>query len=222
MNLSIYPEPKLNVLRSNGTISLDEVTDDHGNSLLPQGNGTPRMWSGFAGGGFGGWTLYAPLHYPKQNIGAKIVKFKGSTSFVVQTESQKIELNDLASLKETSRIIYGMQVTFAEMTKAKDNWQLRVHVAQPNYSGPEWQQLIEGLQARMQVQDADGNPLDHRGMSTNSNNAAVDMTLDFGRATRPDGRRGGEPARLVWEVPTRTRELAVPIELTDIPLFDDK
>jgi hypothetical protein len=220
MNLSVYAEPKINVLRGSGSVQVDEVTDDHGNSLLPRADGPRRNWSGFVG--VGGWNLYAPLHYPEKNVGTKIVKFRGSTGFDVQTESQKIALPDIASLKQTTRVIHGMQVTFQDMKKNNDTWQLRIHVAQPDLGGADWQQFIDGVQSRMQVLDTEGIPLDHRGMSTSSNNAAIDLTLDFGRSTRPDGRLSGEPSRVSWEVPTKTRRMSVPIELKDIPLFDEK
>jgi hypothetical protein len=220
MSLSVYAEPKINVLRGSGSVQVDEVTDDHGNSLLPRADGPRRNWSGFVG--VGGWNLYAPLHYPERNVGTKIAKFRGSTGFDVQIESQKIALPDVASLKQTTRVIHGMQVTFQDMKKNNDTWQLRIHVAQPDLGGADWQQFIDGVQSRLQVLDTEGIPLDHRGMSTSSNNAAIDLTLDFGRSTRPDGRLSGEPSRLAWEVPTKTRRMSVPIEFKDIPLFDEK
>jgi hypothetical protein len=219
MQIAVYPEPKLQVLRGSGSINVDLATDDHGNSLVPQGAAGRGMWGGFMG--FGGWSLFAPLQYPK-NIGTRITRFKGNTAFVIQVESQKIEIPDLISLKPTTRLIYNMPVSFQDMKKVGDAWKLHIHVNQPNFGGADWQQFMEGVQNRMQVLDAEGNALDHRGMSTTSNNAIVDMTLDFARSVGPDGRPAGDPVRLVWEVPTKTREITVPIEFRDLPLFDEK
>lgn len=218
MNLTVMPEPKLTVLRGAGTVTVDEAVDDRGNSLLPN-TGAPNVWGGF--GGFGGWNLYVPLRYPKE-IGTRITQFKGSTSFLIQLESEKIEIPNLTSLKPTTRLVNGLQATFEEMKKVGDSWQLHIRVDRPGFGGPEWQQFMEGAQNRLRVLDADGNPLDRRGTSTSVNNNVVEMTLDFFQPNRPDGHPSPPPARLVWEVPTKTRELTVPIHFQDLPLFDEK
>ncbi|HSU67465.1 MAG TPA: hypothetical protein VLJ39_11380, partial [Tepidisphaeraceae bacterium] len=127
---------------------------------------------------------------------------------------------EIRNVNQMTRVIHGITVTFQDLKPNADAWQLRMHVSQPNLGGPDWQQLMDGVQNRMQILDAEGTPLDHRGASTSSNNGAIDITLDFGRSNRPDGRQSGEPARLVWEVPTRTRELTVSISFKDLPLFD--
>jgi hypothetical protein len=45
------------------------------------------------------------------------------------------------------------------------------------------------------------------------------MTLMFGPSLRPeDGKTSGEPVRMAWEVPTKTKDLVVPVELKDLKL----
>jgi hypothetical protein len=219
INFSIFPEPKLNVLHGGGAITVEEAIDDHGNSLTPTGNERMRFFGGFAG--YGGW-IYAPLEYPKKNPGSRLVRFKGSTTFIIQTESEKIEIKNLPDLHQTTRLVHGLQLTFQDFKKKGDTWQLRIHVNQPNFAGTEWPQLIEGVQTRLQVLDAGGRQLDHRGMNTSSNNNAADLTLDFAPSNGFDGRPTGQPTRLFWEVPTKTRDINLPIEFKDLPLFDDK
>lgn len=222
MNISVLPEPKLNVLRAAGTVEVEQATDDRGNSLLPKAESSPRFWGGLGGGGgYGGWTLYLPLQYPR-NIGTRIAKLKGSTRFIVQLESEKLEIADVASLKPTTRLVHHVRATFQEMKQVGEAWQLRVHVDRPPFGDPDWQQFIEGAQTRMKVLDADGNALDRRGTTTSINNATFDMTLDYARNNRPDGRLVGPPTRIEWDVPTKTREVTVPIEFHDLPLFDEK
>ena len=201
MQIAVYPEPKLNVLRGSGSIQVEQAIDDNGNSLLPEGASLNRVWGGFMG--FGGWSLYAPLHYPK-NIGSRIARFKGNTGFVIQVESQKVEFPNLASFQPATRFIYDMPVLFESFKKEGDIWKLHLHVNQPDFSGSKWQQFMEGVQNRLQVLDAAGNALDHRGMSTSSNNTVMDLSLDFARSNGPTGQMSGDPVRLVWEVPTKT------------------
>jgi len=218
LQLVVYPEPKLKVLRGSGAIDVTQAQDDLGNSLIPDASVRPG-WGGFMG--MGGWSMFAPLHYPR-NIGTRITHFRGNTSFVIQVQSQIIEIPGLASLRPTTKLVYNMEVRFEDMKKVGDAWKLHLHLNQPNFGGPDWQQFMEGVQNRMQILDADGHALDHRGMSTSANNATVDVTMDFARSNRMDGQPCGDPVRLVWEVPTKTRELTVPIEFTDLPLFDEK
>jgi hypothetical protein len=220
MSLTVYAEPKLIVLRSSGTINLDKAIDDHGNSLVPEAGAQRMFFGGF--NGMGGFNVYSPLKYPTKNPGRRITSFKGSTTLVLQTGVEKLDIPDLMHVKELPRLVNGMQVTFIDMKKNNDAWQLRLRIPQPNFGGQEWQQLMDGVQNRLQVLDANGASLDHRGMSTSGNNNSIDLTLEFARSTQPDGRNSGDPARLVWEVPTSSKEVSVPIDLKDLPLFDDK
>jgi hypothetical protein len=219
MNLTVLPEPKLTVLRGAGTVSVDEAMDDKGNSLVPD-KASAAVWGGY--GGFGGWNLYVQLRYPKE-IGTRLTRFKGSTSFLIQLESERVEIPDLTSLRPTTRLVHNLQATFEQMKKAAagDVWQLHIRVDRPNFGGPEWQQFMDVAQNRLKVLDLDGNPLTRRGTSTNVNNNTVEMTLEFVQSTA-GGRMTGPPSRLVWEVPTKTREITVPITFHDLPLFDDK
>lgn len=219
MHVAVYPEPKLNVLRGSGTIQIDQAIDDHGNSLAPEQNPMRNMWGVFMG--YGGVNLVAPLHYPK-NIGARMTHFKGSTTFVIQVESQTLDMRDLANFRPVTRTIFDMPVAFQQFKRNGDAWQLHLHIDQPNYASADWQQFMDGVQNRLQILDAQGTPFDHRGMSTGSSNGTMDMTLDYARSTTPTGQLCGEPARLLWEVPTKTRQITVPIEFKDLPLFDDK
>lgn len=218
MNLNVYAEPKITVLRTGGSVRLDEAVDDRGNSLIPSENTARNFWGGYAG--VGGWALYAPMRYPEKNPGARLVKFKGSTTFVIQTKMEKLELQNILTLHETTRTINGVQITFKELKKEGDVYQLHVRVGQSSFGGIEWQQLAEGLQTRLQLQDADGRPFDHRGMSSSGTNDSLEMTLDFARSPRPDGKTQGDPARLMWEIPIETKEVSVPIEFHDLPLFE--
>ena len=220
MNLSVYAEPKLTVLRGSGAVHLDEVVDDHGNSLVPQANAPRMFWGGSVG--FGGWSLYAPLQYPKKDPGARIARFKGTTSFVLQTKMEKLDIPDVMNLKQTTRLVTDTSITFQSMKKNGDNYDLHLIANQANLGGPEWQQLVEMLQTRLQILDSDGNPLDHRGMNSSGNNNSIELTLDFARGNTPDGRQIGQPSRLLWEIPTETRQVTVSIDFRDLPLFSDK
>ncbi|HXE54438.1 MAG TPA: HEAT repeat domain-containing protein [Tepidisphaeraceae bacterium] len=220
INFSVFPEPKIVVLRGSGSVQLDEAVDDHGNSLLPPGGGRMGAWGGFAG--YGQWNLYAPLKYPQKNPGSRIVRLRGHTSFIVQTKVQELTIPDIMSVKNTTRTIHGMEVTFEDVRRQDANYELRLSVAHPNFGSPEWPQLMEQVQSRLRLEDASGHPLDHRGFVTNANNNAIQLQLTFARMPRPDGHPTGEPSRLVWDIPTESKEVSVPIRFDDLPLFDER
>ena len=213
LNMSIYPEPKITVVRGGGGIELDEVVDDHGNSLIPGHNRQPGGWGGFAG--MGGWNVYAPLQYPQKNPGSKIVLFRGRTTFNVQTKVQQLRIDDVLHLSPTTTTVQGIQITLESFARKNEGYELKVLVNQPNFASPQWQLLMEQIQVRLRILDSRGNELNHRGMSTNANASRLELNLEFG-----PGPATHEPSRLVWDIPTESKPLTVPILFNDIPLFD--
>jgi len=47
---------------------------------------------------------------------------------------------------------------------------------------------------------------------------SMDMNIQFQRGSSNSSPTSGEPARLIWEVPTQTRELSAPFEFVNLPL----
>jgi hypothetical protein len=214
INLSVYPEPKITVLSGGANVHLDEVVDDQGNSLVPKARAPGFMTYS----GFGGFNLYAALQYPAKNPGKRIARFKGSTTFVVQTKMHDFQIENLADLHELSTNVNGMTVTFHELKINNDQCELHVGVPQSSMSNPQWANLTNQIQTRLRLLDAQGNEFAHRGMGTNIDGRSVEFTIQFGSN---NGDRAHKPARLVWEIPIESREITVPIRFTDIPLFED-
>ena len=225
VQLSAYAEPKLRVVRSAGGVKLEEVVDDKGNSLLPPA--THPNEGGYYGGGEGVWTLYARLQYPEAKAaGSRIRKLRGSTAFTVQTKSQRIEVGDLFNMKDNAQVVGGTRVVFKDFKKQGEGsglWHLRLTIARGNAAAPG--DVADALQStvytRLKVLDAKGRPLDHRGYSSTGRNEETEMTLHFGQGHAfADGQDqpSGDPVKLVWEVPTETRDVTVPFEFTDLPL----
>jgi len=220
INFFVYPEPKLTVVRSAGSIKLDEAADDLGNNLVPLGNNNQFFSGGY---GWGGWGLYAQLQYPtKKKLGSRLVKFKGTTSFVVQTKMEKLEIANPMSLTAVNKVVNGTAVTIKELKKNGDGYDLKLTVNQNAAQGNVLGELTEQVQNRINLEDAQGTVFDHRGMGTSGSNQMLEISVNFGRPFRPDGRQAGEPTKLVWEIPIQTKEISVPIDFKNLPLFDDK
>jgi len=219
INLSLYPEPKIVILGASNSVRVEEAIDDRGNSLAPPEPVKRNYFPGW--GGYGGWNLYVPLQYPKKNIGSRIVRFKGTTSLQIQTKAMILEIPNVMSVKEMTKVVSGVPITFKELKKTGDAYELHMMAAQPNLASPEWPMLMRQLQTRLELVDGRGDVLDHRGMSSTGNNNFVEMSLNFGHSPRPDNLPAGDPVKLVWEVPTESKSIELPIEFHDLPLFEE-
>ena len=56
------------------------------------------------------------------------------------------------------------------------------------------------------------------GTSTSVAGGKLEATLNYTRGRFGNVPAPGEPVKIVWEVPTETRDVTVPFELQDLPL----
>ena len=161
LQLTAFAEPKLRVLRAGNMVKLEEATDDKGNSLVPGPNAAPRYYGYYSGAG--AWHLFANLQYPK-DPGTRITKLRASTTFTVQTRSQKVEVNNLPSVKEHVQMAGGTRVTIHEFKKVGDSqYQLRIAIGQDAAGGNAnglWEQMQNSIHTRLRVLDAAGRTWD--------------------------------------------------------------
>lgn len=220
VRLSALVEPKITVLHCSSVVDVDEAIDDNGNNLAPEGLGPGRQYSGGSGGI---WSLYARLRYPEKNPGKQIARLRGSVTFSVQSGSQVVEIPEILTAPQAVHVVEGVAVQFNGMKK-KDgddagDYELTLSITQDVLRGHAWVQLQRSIQSRLKVLDAKGKPLDQRGFGSQGNNERIDFNLHFVRSRDPEtGNPGGEPAKLVWEVPTKITERKVSFEFTDLPM----
>lgn len=219
IHFGVMAEPKLRVLSALTVAKLDEVVDDAGNSLLPdkqQEFDEEELFNPNIGHE-SVYPMTAWLKYPAKNPGRVIARLRGTARFTVQVESEKLDL-PVKKVRGTVRSYQSVPLTFGELQKANDVWQLKVH-SSVNEEHPAWEELQNSLMQQLKVVDSRGQPLDHHGYNSNSGQNGMEITLTFGPSHRPeDGRQSGDPARIVWEIPTRTRTLTVPFEFKDLKM----
>lgn len=218
VHLLVLPEPKLSVIRVNSGVRLEQAVDEKGNDLAPPAGAGGQ---GYASGMPGAWNVYARLNYPAAGAGQTIARLAGTVTFVVQTKSEKIEIPDPLTLKDAFRVVGGSRVTFHQMTRNGERFELKVSLTPDgNAAGADgargMSSLFQSVQSRLRVLNAAGEPLDRRGFSSEGSGREMRFTLHF--AARPGAAANGEPARLVWDVPTETRDVEVPFEFTDLPM----
>jgi hypothetical protein len=208
MQMMAFAEPKIVSIQGGTMLDIKEAVDDAGNSLV--GNAAERRMFSF--GGMGTWQLAARLNWP-QHPGKRIKKIVCTTSFTIQTKSQKFEIDDILRAKEKTEILGGTQISFAGIVKNGDIWELKLSTNTPN----PFQQL---MQDRLQLLDADGHTLDRRGMNEMRTNNQASYKLLFAGGRGNDGNPVGEPSRFVWEVPLESKAVPVQFEFDDLPMPD--
>jgi hypothetical protein len=212
IQLQVYCEPKVKILRYTYQPEIDEAVDDKGNSLRNAQNG-----GGYASGRQSVWSISVPLTYP-QNPGERIAKLKGTLRMSVQTRSETLEVTDLASFKPLSRTVGGRRVQIASFRKTGNN---QVHAKLIVHRDGMDQQVLVDLANNpqaVQLLDKDGKPWRYAGGGSSTTGDRLEMDIQFHNNAGGEEDNPGEPARLVWEVPTAVQEIAIPFEFDNLPL----
>ena len=213
MNLTLYPEPKVTLLRGITNLKLIEAVDDHGNSMLPATDARSVSSGGF---GAGAAQLFAPLKYPRHNPGTKIARFRASANFNVQTRSRQIQIADLMRVKNYHVTLPNMEITVKEMIQKEGEYELKLGISSSPTAPPDFGSIYAQLQSNLRILDGRGAELPRRGINSNPGPDGTEINVLFGVSVP-----GHTPEKLLWEVPVESRQITVPIHFTDIPLFEN-
>jgi hypothetical protein len=226
ISLVAFAEPKLKVLDYSSSLKLLEVVDERGNSLIPPPDrNAPANVDVFGNsreGNTSHWEIGASLHHPKGS-GKRIVRFRASTTLMVQTGSAALEL-PLAGSNEATRNVGPLRVTVRNLDASR----CELTVYRDGRDDADWYQV------RMQLNASEARLLDDKdrvvARSQSSMDAdespdsqRMDLRLRLVKEGVEEGKERGkkgtsEAAKLVWTFPTETRELTVPFELKDLPI----
>lgn len=217
VQLTAFAEPKLHVLQAASSAMLEVAVDNKGNSLLPPaapGDAAPSMT-----GITSTWSMTAALEYPGPQIGTRIKRLKGKVNVVLQTKFQSLEVKNILSAHNIRRAVGATQIVFKGMTKNGEQYELSASATLPDSSHQdEWTRLQAIFSARnVKLFDAKGVVWNFAGAGINGGNNGVEVTMTFSN----DGHvtpTPGEPNRLVVQVPTESKEVAVPFEFSDLPI----
>ena len=127
---------------------------------------------------------------------------------------KRIEITDLMTAKPRPMSLGNTIVTFTGCKPTGDTYTLTLTL--PMDAQNNWGRVFDEAQQRLHVYDAAGNELERNGAGDNVDNNLVTITLEFTKGTTPDGKPQGPPARLIWDVPTTTRDLTIPIEFKNL------
>ena len=215
LTLTAFAEPKVKVIQSSYNVRVDQADDENGNSLLADAGRSYGMSSGQQWM----WNLQARLNYPEKNAGQRIKIFKGSIKFLVQLQSETVEIEDVLTAKSVEKRLAGRRLLFKQAKKQNENqYEVQVTVFRDGLGQQEWN-AMQGNTNGIKLVDKEGKAFSSQGWGSSSDGSKMEYTWNFGRQNfgGEDG-KPGEPHRLVWEVPTETREMDVPFVFKDLRL----
>jgi hypothetical protein len=212
VQMTVTAEPKLRVVRAAGAAKLDAAVDENGASLVP-GAGANAQFGYYSSIG-NTWQVSVPLA-DAPNIGRRIATLRGSVDAAICTDVERLEIADILEARNLTRAIGDVRLTVLEISKKGEQYELRLRLEMTPATASDWSQIP--MQEIMLV-DADGTPLSRRGYSANGRNHTYDATILFARDRANPDKPAGEPAKLVWDFPTRTKPVSIPFEFKDLPI----
>jgi hypothetical protein len=213
----VYGEPKITLTRA-ASFKLEQAEDDQGHPLLPQ---TSRRWWGRR---FRTGSRQLPMLFQRPaDDASKIGRLKGTLNVVIQTASDVWEVRDPASMSATTRLVDSVPVTIESFTASRtggQGYELLITLPTGSSSRGTQDEISDLIRKRMTVLDANGHKLSLGMIDSRGTNDGAEITADFTPAPQPDGNRTGPPAKLLWDIPSETRECAVPFDFKSIPIND--
>jgi hypothetical protein len=208
---TIFCEPRFRLLRAPLVARIEEATDDKGNSLVPAAaTETPMNF-------VSSWVynVEGRLEQPKEP-GTRIVKLRGSVNFVAQTKSETIEVSDPLTSPNTTVNLPGRKIVIKEVRRGAEEYEATVALIRDGLPAAQWENATFPGNA-LRLVDGDGKQVVARGFGVGGKSDESTFVFRFEKEP-PRGSRIGRPVKLVWEVPTETRELPVAFEFKDLPM----
>ncbi|MGA2498855.1 MAG: hypothetical protein ABSH20_14020, partial [Tepidisphaeraceae bacterium] len=247
MNLSIYVEPKVKIVKWFSLPDMAEAVDEKGNSLLappvPAGQAPPVQRAAWNYTRAIGW-MAVPLVYPP-GAGEKIASLRGKIRAVVQIKGEKVEIPEVTKAENVEKTVGGRRMLLKGV-KRLNEWQYQATVVfyRDKMDPRQFQDTLSN--PGMRLVDADGQEFISAGgqwgggvwingpggmvgqpggapnpapAKLAAEQAETEATLTFYRQA-PMGQAGAlaEPLKLVWDVVIESREIAIPFEFKDLPL----
>ena len=219
---TVFAEPKLRVLRAGLNAHLDEATDDHGNSLVPDEQNEAAN-GGYSSGVGGMWAFRARLDFPKTNPGTRIASLKGSIPVSIQTGYETVEIPDVMNARNLTKSAGGVRVLFQEMHRNNgEQYEMNLTILADAGTSPEvWERIQQSVQSPdFRLRDEQGVALMRTSYSSSGSQERMEVRLVFVKSPwfNTAQRRTGEPSKLIWKIPTQSREVNVAFEFTDLPM----
>ena len=210
----VLVDPKLRVLKGPSHLELTEITDEKGQSLIPQQLGRSRLNSPSWGTSWT-WDFTVPLKWTPQT-GQRIASIKGAARFLIEANQERWEINNVLNAKEQTKTIGDATYTFQSLRKNGGNVEVKVVMNHPGRANAPHAMDYSMLQQSLTLVDQQGRRWAQSGGGGGGGDR-VEYSVSFWNQSNPNA-PVGDPARLIWTIPTEFREVEVPIQFKDLPL----
>jgi hypothetical protein len=225
--MTVYAEPKVLVAQMS-TPDVTDATDDAGNSLVPPPPPVPGV---FFNRRTPGQTIEVPLLYPA-NPGKRITLLGAKIKLGIGQNVERYQVDDLLGAMKVSHALGGRTIEVQVSKTDNDNYTVTVTMKRGAMSDEQWIAMTSRA-ADIALEDTDGKRMTVSGWSGGGGGGTSGEEFKFtGHYTRMQfnrfgaaggggavgPQRLGEPTRLVWDVPTKIRNVIVPVEFRDLPM----
>jgi hypothetical protein len=163
------------------------------------------------------WNLQARLNYP-ENAGKTIKRVKGNVKFLIQTKSETLDIPDVLTAKNVTKTVANVRIMLKGVKKNGEQYDVSMTIYRDGLNQQDWNAMQYPGYA-VQLLDKEGKPLSAHGWGGGGGATELNYNWNFSRnGWGGDETKPGEPARIVWEIPTETRESVVNFEFKDLPL----
>jgi hypothetical protein len=211
LQMTVLAEPKLTILGHSYMPVITQAVNENGQSLA-----MPHEYGGHFSSDEGSvWSVNVPL-LPLAATSQKIASLRGTLSASVQVRSQSIEVTDITRLRDQSHTVGPRRVILHELNEKDGSFVLRVTVfhTREEMNGRGVHSLVQGLR----LYDEAGRAFQTGGQSgRNYEEHKAEFDIHFSRHDA-EGMRLRKPTKLVWTIPTETREIEIPFDFKDVPL----
>ncbi|MGF1633916.1 MAG: hypothetical protein ACFCVE_08720, partial [Phycisphaerae bacterium] len=210
LNLQTMVEPKLR-LAEGGQIRLLKAVDEKGQNLL-----SPKDRNSHTHRHHGMLQLTTRLEQPPGR-GTKIAELAGEVLLNVEIASERREL-PAGEVDGSTSQIGGLKLVIESLAVNGTSATLKGELQRAGADDAAWQTRFNSTNQSIRLLDAKGNNWFQAGSNTRGSNDTITFEIRFAAHSHRREDNPGEPATLVWELTTATKELVLPFTLTDLKL----
>ena len=211
LTLDLYIDPRSRVASYDG-IQISEAVDDKGASLVVDAKEDGgRSSSGMMQRGYS-FPISVPLKYPNDGY-TKLSRLKGTILLIMVAKTKTLEIPDFEKSSGQSASGAGMNVSVKSVKLGGQELSYELDVSRDKSQPSQGGGLFEQYQS-IHIVDAHGHTICSGGGGWGSDE---EMTVSGSYGVGGVGKIAA-PLKLVWEIPTETREENIKFELDDLPL----
>jgi len=162
------------------------------------------------------WQANLPFNVPPAS--KSLGRVRGELKLLVQLDSQTLDMPIKENGPAVRKKIAGYDVQIGKLVaKGDGGYQLSFDLSRGTLSDETWQWFRHPM-GRVRLLDDAGRDLKVSDASSGGDEKTAQCGVGFHTSDGTTTEKSGPPARLVWEFPTKMREVSVPFEFVELPL----